>query len=114
MSGRASRNADDDATARWQSQPRRLGDVLGRVVDDLAGPSGGGLELFSHWDELVGETLAARVRPVAIEASQLVVVCDDPAWATQIRWLGPDVLAAIAAAGGPKLSGLIVRVRHSR
>ena len=69
------------------------------------------MELFSHWSRLVGEEIAAHAHPVAVEGDQLILVCDDPAWATQLRWLAPQILQAVAAAGGPSLGGLTLRVR---
>ena len=96
-------------------EPRRLGAGLPRLIADLGGPAeASGVELFSHWARLVGEEIAAHARPVAIEGHQLILVCDDPAWATQLRWLAPQILEAVADAGGPALEGLALRVRPPR
>ena len=107
----------DRGVRRWDrvgrgDEPRRLATNLARIVADLGGPAeAGGVELFSQWTGLVGEEIAAHTRPVAIEGDQLVLICDDPAWATQLRWLAPQILKAVADAGGPALEGLALRVR---
>ena len=93
-------------------EPRALGEHLAAVIADLGGPtSAPGVELFGQWGELVGPDISAHAWPVAVEGDRLLVACDDPAWATQLRWLGPELLAAIAAAGGPLLGEIVVAVR---
>ena len=101
-------------TARRAAEPRPVGEHLAAVVADLGGPiSAPGVELFSQWVELVGAEVAAHAWPLAMEGDRLLVGCDDPSWATQLRWLGPQLLNAIAAAGGPRLGELAVTVRPS-
>lgn len=100
--------------------PQRLGESLDRVVDGLgrgsararqASPTKGASGLFSRWAELVGPDIAAHARPHGVQDGRLIVVTDDPAWASQLRWLANDLLARIAAADGPELAGLVVRVQ---
>jgi predicted nucleic acid-binding Zn ribbon protein len=68
--------------------PRRLGDALDRVV-----PGGRAFTtLLAGWDDLVGESLASHARPSALHGSTLVVAVDDPAWATQLRYLEHDLV----------------------
>ncbi|CAN5855283.1 hypothetical protein BH24ACT3_BH24ACT3_10010 [soil metagenome] len=68
--------------------------------------------VFGRWPDLVGEHLVDHVRPLAVEATTLVVAVDEPAWATQVRWLTPDVLAAADRLLGPgALTDLTVRVK---
>jgi len=44
----------------------------------------------------------------------LVVVVDDPAWATQLRWLESDLLARLATiAGEGTITQIQVRVRRA-
>jgi hypothetical protein len=108
----------DEERERDARPPRRLADGLDRVLDGLgrrgAGgtrPTSGASGLFSRWDELVGADIARRARPLGVQDGQLVVAVDDPAWASQLRWLANDLLIRIAAAGGPQLEGLRVRVK---
>jgi predicted nucleic acid-binding Zn ribbon protein len=46
-----------------------------------------------------------------VHDGQLIVVTDDPAWASQLRWLASELVARIAEGDGPRLTGILVRVR---
>jgi predicted nucleic acid-binding Zn ribbon protein len=94
--------------------PRRLDASLNRVSGDLGlGTSDGIGRLFAPWTEIVGPAVAAHVRPVRLDAEALVVTVDHPAWATQVRHLGDDLLDRVAeATGAPRPSSLEVRVRR--
>ncbi|MGE3834253.1 MAG: DciA family protein [Acidimicrobiia bacterium] len=89
-----------------------MGESLDRVTDALGVPSASTLPaVFSRWDDLVGEVLAAHARPAALRDGVLVVTVDDPAWATQLRWLQVDLLERLAAvAGAGVVTGVEVRV----
>ncbi len=52
--------------------------------------------LFSHWEELVGAGIASHVQPVRVDREVLIVAVDHPAWATQVRQLGDDLLDRVA------------------
>jgi hypothetical protein len=65
-----------------------LGDTIDRVLGRLGSPSRAGVEVvFDRWDEVVGDAMAARTRPVGIDGETLVVSCDDPALTTHVRFL---------------------------
>ena len=70
--------------------------------------------VFGRWDEIVGPSVAAHVRPVRVDGSTLVVSADHPAWATQIRHLAPDILGRLREVCGAShaLERLDVRVRR--
>jgi hypothetical protein len=85
---------------RWEplpsSEPHRVGDSLDRVL-----PGGRTFRvLLERWTELVGDNLGARTRPSALHASTLVIAVDDPAWATQLKYLESDLLTRITEAVG--------------
>jgi predicted nucleic acid-binding Zn ribbon protein len=83
--------------------PLRLGETLDRVLARLGTPSRAGVEVvFERWDEVVGEAMAARTRPVAIEGEALVVSCDDPALTTHVRFLEPQLVARLAELSGDR------------
>jgi predicted nucleic acid-binding Zn ribbon protein len=94
--------------------PRPLGSSLNRVSTDLGlGTSVGIGLLFSRWAEIVGPAVAAHVRPVRLDDAALVVTVDHPAWATQVRHLGDDLLDRVAeATGAPRPARLEVRVHR--
>jgi predicted nucleic acid-binding Zn ribbon protein len=48
---------------------------------------------------------------VAVRGGALVVEVDDPVWATQLRWLGSDLLAKLAErVGSPVAERVEIRV----
>jgi hypothetical protein len=72
--------------------------------------------VFARWEEVVGATLAGHATPVRVEAGVLVVAVDQPPWATQVRALGPRILARIAELAGDRaerLERIEVVVRRS-
>lgn len=107
MSRSGSRRPDD-------AGPRRIAESLDAAVRPIA-PQGASAfgAVFGRWEEIVGPTVAAHVRPVRANAEVLVVAADHPAWATQVRSLGPNLLAQIAAAAGRAPARLEVVVRRS-
>ncbi len=77
----------------------------------LAATLGG---VFGRWDELVGTAVARHVQPVKLDGDRLVVEVDDPAWATQLRFLERDLLARLGEATGAMISSFEVRVGRPR
>ncbi len=78
--------------------PVPVTDALDGLLRSLRGGAGraevGGV--FGRWEEAVGQALAANVRPVRLEHGTLLVEVDDPAWATQVRFLADDITARLA------------------
>jgi predicted nucleic acid-binding Zn ribbon protein len=75
--------------------------------------------VFTRWEEVVGATLAGHATPVRVEAGVLVVAVDQPPWATQVRVLGPRILARVAELAGDRADRLdrvevVVRRRGDR
>lgn len=116
--------------------PRPVAEALEDVLDALgpprarpgAPPGGAGARaqtaptwstVFTRWEEVVGATLAGHATPVRVEAGVLVVAVDQPPWATQVRALGPRILARIAELAGDRADRLehvevVVRRRGDR
>ena len=90
-----------------------MGDALDRVVRRLGGASADATTvLFARWPDLVGEGVAAASRPVSIRGNVLLVAVDDPAWATQLRFLEAELLRRLAdELGEGAVSAIEVRVR---
>ena len=84
---------------------------LDGVVKSLKGPSrravGG---LFGRWDEAVGEQVAQHVRPVKLDGGVLSVEVDDPAWATQLRFLEGNLRERLLAVTGAQIDEFEIRV----
>ena len=66
--------------------------------------------VFGQWKEIVGETVAAHVQPVRLDAGRLVVEVSDPAWATQMRLLIDRVRQRVHDVTGTSIDTVEVRV----
>jgi predicted nucleic acid-binding Zn ribbon protein len=92
-------------------EPVSLAVSLDGVVKSLRGPDrravGG---LFGRWEEAVGEQVAQHVRPIKLDGGVLSVEVDDPAWATQVKFLAPTIITRLADIAGAKVEHLQVRV----
>lgn len=97
--------------------PVSLADSLGAVVRTLrggqSGPSAqtmGGV--FGRWEEAVGEAVARHVQPLKLDGGRLVVEVDDPAWATQLRFLETNLKARLLTVTGAAVESFEVRVKR--
>ena len=52
--------------------------------------------IFTDWANLVGAEIAAHCRPATLRDGELKLTADSTAWATQIRLMGPALLARLA------------------
>jgi predicted nucleic acid-binding Zn ribbon protein len=95
--------------------PIPLSTSLDAVMRSLRGPDrrqiGG---LFGRWDEVVGEQVAAHVRPVKLDQGVLVVEVDEPAWATQVTLMSGRLRERLAESVGVDVERLEVRVAGAR
>ena len=93
-------------------EPRRLGDAIDRLLGHLGAPPARVVSsLESVWPEVAGPGLAACSHPVELRDGTLVVACDEPAWASQLRWMEAELCRRLSA----RLDGvsvLAIRVRH--
>ncbi|MEM8923738.1 MAG: DUF721 domain-containing protein, partial [Actinomycetota bacterium] len=72
--------------------PPALREGLERFLRHLGAPPADVLgQLSSRWPEIVGPALAGPTRPVELLDGVLVVMCDDPAWASQISWMDGQI-----------------------
>ena len=89
-------------------EPRRVGESLDRVASSLGLDSA----LVTQWAQLVGPALAEHTRPRGLHDGTLLVAVDDPAWATQLRWLEADLVVRLGDVLGPdRVARIEVRVR---
>jgi predicted nucleic acid-binding Zn ribbon protein len=95
--------------------PIPLSTSLDAVMRSLRGPDrrqiGG---LFGRWDEVVGEQVAAHVRPIKLDQGVLVVEVDEPAWATQVTLMSARLRERLAESVGVDVERLDVRVAGAR
>lgn len=104
----------------WQplpgrSQPAQVGDALDRVLKRLGAPTTAGVAVvFDRWHDVVGEAMAARTRPLTIDRQTLVVACDEPAVATHVRFLEPQLVTRLGElAGERQITRVEVRVERA-
>lgn len=67
--------------------------------------------IFGSWEILVGQALAAHVRPVRLDAGTLRVAVDHPAWAVEVRRIAPGLLARLSEACGADAAPTRIDVR---
>jgi predicted nucleic acid-binding Zn ribbon protein len=91
----------------------RLGDSIDAVLRSLRGAGAAATAgVFGRWEEAVGVAVAAHSRPAVLDDGRLVVDVDEPGWATQLRYLEPELLGRLASVAGPDaVRSIDVRVR---
>lgn len=99
-------------------EPVPISQSLAGVVESLRGPVGrtsgtstramGGV--FGRWNEIVGDVVALHVQPVKLDGDRLIVEVDDPAWATQLRFLEADLKSRLRATIGASVERFEIRV----
>ncbi|WP_195210419.1 DUF721 domain-containing protein [Actinomarinicola tropica] len=93
--------------------PEPVGPSIERVLRSLGAPSSDGLAaLFEDWGGVVGEAIASATQPLALEDGRLLVAVRDGGWASQIRWMEPDLLVKVARRlGDGVVTSIEARVR---
>ena len=66
--------------------------------------------VFGRWEDAVGDTVAAHVRPVRLDNGVLTVEADEPAWATQVKFLAGTITTRLADVAGVQIERVEVRV----
>jgi predicted nucleic acid-binding Zn ribbon protein len=106
---------------RFATRPVLLTDSLAGVVralrdEERTGSTGAGMAamggVFGRWEEAVGAAVAGHVQPVKLDGTTLVVEVDDPAWATQLRFLEGTLRQRLAEVAGAVVEKVEVRVRR--
>ena len=93
--------------------PRPVKEGLEALARRLGVPSTDSLGvIFSRWDDTVGDALASHTKPVSLTDGILVVAVDQPGWATQLRYLAPQLIGRLNEACGESVVGRVeIRVR---
>lgn len=69
--------------------------------------------VFDDWHQLVGDAVAKHVTPIKLEAGRLLVEVDEPAWATQMRFLESEIIKKLSQHTGNTISGIDLRVKRN-
>ncbi|HEY8492278.1 MAG TPA: DUF721 domain-containing protein [Myxococcota bacterium] len=87
---------------RGRREPRRVGDLVGVVLDDLgiAGASAV-LRIAERWEAIVGPEVARHCRPERLVGTVLEATVDTSVWCQQLQLQRPALLAALRRELGP-------------
>ena len=96
---------------------RRVDDALRHVRRELGAPEPGHFtDIRDSWVELVGASLAAHSAPITLRSGVLRISVDDPAWASQFRYLADGLVDAlterVAGAAVREISVVVGRSRN--
>ena len=85
---------------RRKRPPMQRAERIGSLLKQLYNQPGIGEQLSRHqawliWDQLVGEQIAARARPLRLRKGTLEVQVDHPVWMQQLQMLKPKILEKI-------------------
>jgi predicted nucleic acid-binding Zn ribbon protein len=69
-------------------------------------------DVFGRWAEAVGDAIAGHVRPIKLDGTMLVVEVDDPAWATQLRFLEATLKQRLLEVAEVNVETIEARVRR--
>lgn len=105
-----------------RDEPMRLGDSLHQVMRSLRPDTEGRQQqaastiggVFGRWEEAVGAPVAEHVQPIRLDGTTLIVEVDDPAWATQLKFLEDTLRARLAQVAGATVERIEVRVTRRR
>jgi len=80
-----------------------VSDSLQRLVRSFGAPDPAVLSaVFTRWEEIVGPAIAAHAWPVRLQDGVLRIGVEQPGWATQLTFLGPELVRKVTAATGDK------------
>lgn len=82
-----------DGSSPSRNDPQRAGFLLGHLAQRLGWETP--LEIADvkkHWDEYVGSQVASHSTVESFEKGKLIVRTDSTAWATQLKFLLPELL----------------------
>lgn len=86
---------DTDGVHRIR-RPTPVGDSLGTFLDRRGwGERLRAATAWNHWGDMVGTDLAARCEPVRLAGGTLVVRAESQVWATQLRYMLPQLRARV-------------------
>lgn len=83
-------------TRRGRREPRRVGDVIGNVLDDLGleGTSAV-LRIAERWEGIVGAEVARHCQPSRLRGTVLEATVDTSVWCQQLQLRQREILAAL-------------------
>jgi predicted nucleic acid-binding Zn ribbon protein len=111
MNENMNENGQDISTNNASSS---LAGALDALLDRLGAESTTAITgVFGEWPKIVGEQVAQHVTPIKLERGRLIVEVDDPSWATQMRFLEPQLIEKLNAATTSTITAIEVRVKRN-
>lgn len=97
-----------------ERDPEPVAGAVDRVMRNLGSSTPKQVRsVFDRWPELVGEQVALKATPVSLRDGVLAVAVDDPAWATQLRYLEQQIVAQLQAElGDGEIERIEIKVRR--
>lgn len=93
--------------------PIPISSSLDDVVRSLRGPSRAAVGgVFGKWREAVGDQVADHVQPLKLDQGVLLVEVDDPAWATQVKFLSGSIIDRLQQVAAVHIDRIEVRVER--
>jgi len=85
-----------------QRPPMKYAERVGSLLKQILAQPGFGEQITRHqawlvWDQLVGEQIASRARPLRLRKGVLEVQVDHPVWMQQLQLMKPQILKKITA-----------------
>jgi len=72
-----------------------LKSALGRVLKQYHIKNLDDIKIFSAWNDIVGERMAAHTRPANVTNKILFIEVDDPLWLSQVKYMKQDIIEKI-------------------
>ncbi len=72
-----------------------LKSALGRVLKQYHIKNLDEIKIFSAWNDIVGERMAAHTRPANTTNGILFIEVDDPLWLSQLKYIKQDIIEKI-------------------
>jgi predicted nucleic acid-binding Zn ribbon protein len=105
---------DDEKDFLVPNTSSSLAGALDALLDRLGAESTSAITgVFGEWPKIVGEQVAQHVTPIKLERGRLIVEIDDPSWATQMRFLEPQLVEKLNAATTSTITAIEVRVKRN-
>jgi predicted nucleic acid-binding Zn ribbon protein len=87
---------------RDRHEPRRAGDLIGKVLDDLGlGETAAVLRIAERWEAIVGPEVARHCQPSALRGTVLEATVDTSVWCQQLQLRQGEILSALRRDLGP-------------
>ena len=106
--------SEDEQSFLTNNSSSSLAGALDALLDRLGAESSTAITgVFGEWPKIVGEQVAQHVTPIKLERGRLIVEVDDPSWATQMRFLEPQLIEKLNAATTSTITAIEVRVKRN-